>query len=311
MTTASPKTILPPRLQRGACIGLAAPSGPIINDIAPGIRMLQEAGLETIIATDIKRQDNYLAGSDSRRLEELHELFANPEVHAIMAVRGGFGCSRLLPNLDYDLIRKNPKIIIGFSDLTILLNAIQQQTGLVTFHGPLLSTIIRDGRPALEACLNTLSSPLNTDIKIAGLEIIRSGQATGPFMGGNLTCLVSMLGTPHAPNYNGAIILLEDINESAYRIDRLLTQLKFSGLLDTVAGIILGDFLDNDLRPMSDIELIWQRVLDLTNKHIPVWANFPVGHGSRNITLPIGLKALMDSNNSSLTFSNGYGVSTP
>lgn len=309
MTAAVPDTILPARLQKGDLIGLAAPAGPISNGIERGIRMLQEAGLKTTYAQDINRRDNYLAGTDTRRIQELEGLFRDPQVKAIMAVRGGFGCTRLLTGLDFSLIRQHPKILIGFSDLSVLINTVQQRTGLITFHGPVLSTIIRDGRPTLEKFLEALSTLRLPDLRLKHLEILRSGQASGPLIGGNLASLVHLLATPYEPRWQGALLFLEDINEPAYRIDRMLTQLKLAGRLDQVAGIILGEFLDNDLRPLSDIELIWQRVLDLSEEHIPVWANFPVGHGPANQPLPIGIPALMDSNSGCLKFqSNSLSV---
>ncbi len=298
--TVATKPFQPSPLKKGDYIGIAAPSGPITT-ISPAIRMLQDAGLQTIISSDIERRDNYLAGSDNRRIEELHDLFRNPQVKAIWAARGGFGCARIIADLDYDLIKRNPKIIIGFSDLTVLLNTIQKKTGLITFHGPVLSTIMRDGIKALTDCLVTLSRPIPDNLKIKGLEILRPAEAKGRLIGGNLSCLLSLLGTPYEPEWQNAILLLEDINEPAYKIDRMLTQLQQAGRLEQVSGIILGDFLDNDLRTLSDIELIWQRVLDISSD-IPVWANFPMGHGTKNLILPLGLPALMDSNSGSLKF---------
>ncbi len=300
--TAATKPFLPSPLQKGDYIGIAAPSGPVTS-ISYGIRMLQDAGLQTIVSSDIARRDNYLAGTDHRRIQELHDLFRNPKVKAIWAIRGGFGCARIINGLDYDLIKQNPKIIIGFSDLTVLLNTIQQQTGLITFHGPVLSTIMRDGSEVLNDCLNTLSRPISANIKIKGLEILRPAEAEGRLVGGNLTCLLSLLGTPYEPDWQNAILLLEDINEPAYKVDRMLTQLQQAGCLDRLNGIILGDFLDNELRTLSDIELIWQRILDIST-NIPVWANFPMGHGSRNMILPLGLPVLMDSNSGNLIFLN-------
>jgi muramoyltetrapeptide carboxypeptidase len=300
--TAATELLLPSCLQKGDLIGLAAPSGPLTTDIGPGVRMLQEAGLETLASGDIDRRQDYLAGSDERRIAELHELFSNPQVKAIWAVRGGFGCTRLLAGLDYQLIRHNPKILVGFSDLTVLLNVVQRQTGLITFHGPVLSTIIRDGQTALEDCLTSLAQPRFTDIKSKQLEILRSGQAEGHLTGGNLTSLVSLLGTDYEPQWQDAILILEDINEASYKIDRLLTQLKLAGRLDQLAGIILGGFIDNDLRSINDIEVVWQRVLDLTNSQIPVWANFPISHGSPNHIIPMGTRVLMDSSTGCLKF---------
>jgi len=302
MTVATHKPLLPARLRKGDLVGIAAPSGPINADIAAGIRMLQDAGLKTIVSQDINRRQDYLAGCDSRRIEELHELFSNPQVKAIWAARGGFGCARLLANIDYQLIKQNPKILIGFSDLTLLLNTIQSKTGVVTFHGPVLSTIMRDGPTALKNCLTTLSQPRLADAKIKGLEILRPGQATGSLVGGNLTSLVSLLATPYEPGWQEALLLLEDVNEPSYKIDRMLTQLKLAGRLDQIGGVILGDFLDNTLNSLGDIELIWQRVLELTADKVPVWANFPVGHGPKNLTWPIGSRVLMDSYSGCLKF---------
>ncbi|NOX25905.1 MAG: LD-carboxypeptidase [Deltaproteobacteria bacterium] len=300
--SAATKPLLPIRLQRGDYIGLAAPSGPLTDDITAGLRMLRDTGLNAVVSQDIDRRHNYLAGPDKRRIAELHELFRNPRIKAIWAVRGGFGCTRIIADLDYQLIKQNPKILIGFSDLTILLNTIHRQTGLITFHGPVLSTIIRDGQTALTDCLTALSLPRPPDFNIKGLEILRSGQAAGPIIGGNLTSMVSLLGTPYEPYWPESLLLLEDINEPAYKVDRMLTQLKLAGRLERIRGIILGDFLDGNSRPLGDIELIWQRVLEITAPNIPVWANFPVGHGPENRIMPIGSQVLMDSNTGCLKF---------
>jgi len=298
MTVAMPEHCLyPPLLKKGDTIGLAAPAGPIREDVLrQGLQLLRDCGVKRVKhAPDICRRDNYLAGSDHRRLEELHDLWDDDEVKAILAVRGGYGCARLLNQLDFDLIRRKPKIFVGFSDLTILINVIHHRTGLVTFHGPMLSTLARDGRPALESMLNELSVHAQANVKIKGLEILRPGQAQGPLIGGNLTCLAQLLATPYEPAWAGAILLLEDINEPAYRVDRLLTQLSLSGRLDLVAGVILGDFLDSDSHSISDLDLVWQRTVEPTPGHVPVWGNFPVGHGCRNLILPVGRTVKMDS----------------
>jgi muramoyltetrapeptide carboxypeptidase len=297
MTAATHKQGLrPPQLHKGDAIALAAPAGPIAEEIIrSGLELLRECGIKNVkYAADICRHDNFLAGSDQRRLEELHQLWDDDEVKAILAVRGGYGCARLLPGLDFDLIRNKPKILVGFSDLTILLNTIHQRTGLVTFHGPMLSTLVRDGKQSLLAMLNELTVHAQERITPKGLEILRPGSAQGPLMGGNLTCLSQLLATPYEPAWPGAILLLEEINEPAYRVDRLLTQLSLAGRLEGLAGVILGEFTGSDNQPMAALELVWQRVLELTPEEIPVWANFPCGHGPRNILLPIGRTVLMD-----------------
>ena len=303
MPIAAPKKCLfPPLLKRGDTIGLAAPAGPIKEEVLrQGLELLWACGLKKVkVAPDICRQQNYLAGSDSRRLEELHHLWEDDEVKAILAVRGGYGCARILPQLDFELIARKPKLLIGFSDLTILLNVIHHQTGLVTFHGPMLSTLVRDGRSQLEAMFNELTVHGQENLTIKGLEILRPGEAEGPLIGGNLTCLAQLLATPYEPHWQGAILLLEEINEPAYKVDRLLTQLSLAGHLDRVVGIILGEFLDSDCHTINDLDLIWQRTLELTPETIPVWANFPAGHGPRNILLPIGRPVRMDSGTGTL-----------
>ncbi len=296
------KTITPPALRRGDHIALIAPSGPLNSDINIGIQWLRDAGLRVVCPADIRRRQNYLAGADSKRLNELHNCFSDANIKAVMAVRGGFGSARLLPLIDFELLKKNPKILFGFSDLTALLNAITSRTGLITWHGPMLSTIIRDGRAALDNCLKAFASRRPAPLKPKGLEIIRPGQAAGRLMGGNLTTLVHLLATPYEPDWQQAILFIEDINEPAYRVDRLLTHLHQAGRLEQVGGVILGGFLNNDLRSLADIELIWQRTLELTGDKVPVWANFPVGHGVDNVALPVGASVSMDSGAGVLRF---------
>lgn len=295
----------PPRLRKGDTIGLAAPAGPIKEEILRlGLQLLRDNKIKVKYAEDICRKEYYLAGSDQRRLEEFNHLWDDDEVKAILAVRGGYGCARLLTQLDFDLIRRKPKMLLGFSDLTILLNAIHQQTGLVTYHGPMLSTLARDGNQALISMLNELSVHAQKEVRIKGLEILRPGQAQGRLIGGNLACLAQLLATPYEPEWAGAILLLEDINESAYQIDRYLTQLSLAGRLDSLAGVILGDFLDSAMSSIPDLDLIWRRTLDLTAEHIPVWANFPAGHGNRNILMPIGCTVGMDSSRGVLSLAD-------
>jgi len=296
------QSIKPPVLKKGDSIGIIAPAGPVAPEvIAQGTSLLQGFGLEVSYCVDIIELNNYLAGSDERRLKEFHKLWADPGITAIIAARGGFGTSRIIEHLDYDLIGQRPKILIGFSDLTIMLNTIFQKTGLITFHGPMLCTLLRDEAGRSEI-FNQLSRPCLEEIKARPLEILRGGSAEGTLIGGNLTCFQHLTGTGCMPECKGAILFIEDINEPAYQIDRTLTHLKMIGLLDRFSGIILGQFLDSDLQLQPDYELIWQRVLELTADNIPVWADFPVGHGRKNQILPIGIKAVMDSNAGILRF---------
>jgi len=293
------KSISPAPLKKGETIGIIAPAGPV-NDreaFAAGARLIEEMGFRIKHRPDIFRKDGYLAGSDQERLAELHALFADPEVKALVAARGGYGCLRLLADLDFALIRANPKMLIGFSDLTVLHAAIGKQTGLVTLHGPMLATLARGDRETRESFFRWLSGCPETKIKARGLEILRGGDAAGRLLPGNLACLCHLLATPWEPDWQGAILVLEDIGEPPYRLDRLLTQLAVAGKLKGIAGLILGDFGESEAS-----ETVWRRALELLPENIPVWGNFPCGHGSRNLTLPLGAEARLDSSAGVLAF---------
>jgi muramoyltetrapeptide carboxypeptidase len=288
------EAILPPFLKKGDTIAIAAPAGPVHNEeeFARGLDILAGMGFKTQYRPDVLRRDGYLAGNDRLRLAELHDFWQDREVRAIMAARGGYGCLRLLPGLDWDLIRRQPKILIGFSDLTVLLCALEQQTGLVTFHGPMLTTLGRSDRESLESLGNLLLGRPQREIKTKKLEILQKGRARGRLLAGNLTCLSHLLGTPFEPDWQDRILVLEDIGEAPYRIDRLLTQLKIAGRLERIAGLVLGSFDQCG----DDVEPIWNRATELLAKrNIPIWANFPSGHNSSNRILPLGITAEMDS----------------
>ncbi len=296
---ATSKPILAAPLKKGDTIGIIAPAGPVRNesDFSAGLKMLTDLGFKTRYRNDILRQNGFLAGTDQERLAELHELWRDPEIHAILAVRGGYGCLRLLPDLDVTLIRRQPKMLIGFSDLTVLLSTVQQKTGLITFHGPMLTTLPKSDRDSQESFFNLLTGRSMPEIKVKGLEILKGGQARGRLLPGNLTSLTHLIGTPYEPDWRDTILVLEDIGEAPYRIDRLLTHLWAAGKLEQIAGLILGDF-----DQCGDVELIWQRALELlAHRHIPIWANFPCGHGGRNRILPVGAQAELDSSSGRLT----------
>ncbi|MFA7346719.1 MAG: LD-carboxypeptidase [Desulfurivibrionaceae bacterium] len=296
---ATSKPILAAPLKKGDTIGIIAPAGPVRNesDFSAGLKMLDDLGFKTRHRNDILRQNGFLAGTDQERSAELHELWRDPEVRAILAVRGGYGCLRLLPDLDVTLIRQQPKMLIGFSDLTVLLSTVQQKTGLITFHGPMLTTLPKSDRDSQESFFNLLTGRSMPEIKVKGLEILKGGQARGRLLPGNLTSLIHLIGTPYEPDWRDAILVLEDIGEAPYRIDRLLTHLWAAGKLEQIAGLILGDF-----DQCGDVELIWQRALELlAHRPIPIWANFPCGHGDRNRILPVGAQAQLDSSSGRLT----------
>ncbi len=292
--------ILPPRLERGDTIGLPAPAGPIRDQeqFAAGVRLLKEMGFAVKFDRDIFRRDGYLAGDDARRAAEFNAMWADREVKAMLAVRGGYGSLRMVDGVDMELVRRHPKIIAGFSDITVLLCAIRRATGLVTFHGPTVSTLAAGSRESVEALFATLAAPRPPEpLRAPRLEILAGGSARGRLLGGNLTNLVHLLGTPHELDWQGAIVFLEDVGEAPYRVDRLLTHLKAAGRLNGLAGLLLGSFTD-----CGATESIWQRVLEIVGDAIPVWANLPVGHGPDNHTLPLGVTVEMDGATGTLRF---------
>ena len=301
---APPPLILPAPVYPGDIIGLVAPAGSIVNqnNLEKGIQFLKDAGYKVKFHRDFRNTDGYLAGPDNERTDEFNSLWSDPEVKAIIAARGGYGSLRMLDDLDLEQIRLNPKIFIGFSDLTVLLTAILKNTGLLTFHGPVVTTLDSIDEHSKKSFLDTLAGNFVKYIKPDRLTIVRPGNAEGMLLGGNLTTLAHLLATPYELSWQGAILFIEDIGESPYRLDRLLTHLSKAQKLDDLSGLILGTFTEDDRTESPDLEkCICDRILELIgNKNIPIWADFPVGHGSRNLTMPLGARVKMDSENSTL-----------
>lgn len=291
MSNTSKIPILPPRLRRGDTIGLIAPAGPIRRpeDFACGCGILRDLGFNLKQCRPVPDHDNYLAACDDERAAELNKLWADPEVKAIMAVRGGYGCLRMLSGVDLDLIRRTPKILLGFSDITALLAMIGRDTGLVSLHGPVVTSLANADRASVLALGLALTSNKLDPISSPGLEKLCPGTAKGRLIGGNLTTLCHLIGTPFEPLWQDTILLLEDVGEAPYRIDRMLSQLRAAGRLNEVRGIILGRFTD-----CGNEEDIWHIAHDILHGlSIPIWAGFPVGHGPDNLTLPLGIDVMM------------------
>lgn len=247
--------ILPEVLKPGDTVGIIAPASSFPPERIPKTEANMTAlGLKVKWSKNLHAQNGYLAGKDKQRLKDIHKMFKDPEVKAIWCIRGGYGCSRLLPDLDYDLIKENPKVLIGYSDVTALLNAIHQRTGLVCFHGPVGSSTFSDYtlsnvRRMLFEPLGqqsiSLSSEQHKEVE-PGFETysIRNGKATGRLVGGNLSLLAAMTGTQHQIEVKDRLLFIEDVGEKPYRIDRMLTQLRQALPLEEAAGILLGVFAD-------------------------------------------------------------------
>ena len=293
------RPILPPRLRRGDTIGLVCPAGPVreVARLQAGIRLIVDQGFAVKLSGPVEPREGYLADTDEQRAAHLHRLWADEEVRAILAVRGGYGCLRLAGLLDWELLARTPKWLIGFSDVTLLLNTLFHRCGLVSVHGPVATSLARSDEQSLVSLFTLLTGTLEERIRPRGLEELRGGTGRGPLVGGNLTTLVHLLGTPWDHSWDGCILLLEDTNEPLYRLDRMLTQLALAGRFERLAGLILGDF---DLAGTDSLaglrlrEAVWARVLELVGPGFPVWADFPAGHRTANLALPIGMEAVLE-----------------
>jgi len=293
------KPILPPRLRRGDTIGLFCPAGPLRDPgrLQAGIKLIEDLGFAVKLRGPVEFGQGYLADSDERRAEHMHGLWNDEEVRAILAIRGGYGCLRMIERLDWELFRRLPKFLVGFSDVTVLLNNLVDRAGLVALHGPMVSTLARSGEQGVVSLFSLLTGEFEERIKPKGVEILRGGTGRGRLVGGNLTTLVHLLATPWESAWEDCILVLEDTGESLYRLDRMLTHLAQAGRLQRLAGLVLGDF-DTGVDELANLRLqeeVWARVLELAPPGYPIWARFPLGHRERNLTLPMGMEAVLDS----------------
>ena len=295
--------IKPPPLVPGDTIAVFAPAGAYRDEesFAAGIRILREMGFRVKWPRDMWPGDGHFAATDRERADELHRLMADGETCALIALRGGYGSQRLLPLLDFNALRQYPKYLIGFSDITVLLNQLVDRCSLICLHGPTLCSLVETEAEALKSLYASLTGHGLTTIRPRHLEVLCDGTASGIVKGGNLSNLVCLLGTPYDISWDGAIILLEDINEPPHSIDRMLTQLALAGKFDQVAGLLLGDFTQGKERGAEDAairytEMVWQRVKVLVGKHgIPVWGGLGFGHCPNNYPFFLGTAMTMDS----------------
>jgi len=298
--------LLAKALVKGDLIALTAPAGALSNEssIERIEKRMKELGFKTIRGKSLTEREGYLAGTDENRAKEINEFFENKDVKAILTMRGGWGCARILDLLDYDLIKKNPKVIMGFSDITSLIIGIYQKTGLITFHGPTGSSSWKEysTKNVFKTLVNgekyILENP--SDYK-QDLETLSPGKAYGELMGGNLTVVVSLIGTPYEPDWNQKILFLEDTDEEPYRIDRMLWQLKLAGVFKKVNGIVLGGFTkcepEEPEKSFSLNEVFEQHFKDIS---IPVYKGAAFGHILPKFNLPIGVLAEINADNKTI-----------
>ena len=297
----------PPRLRAGQTVGLIAPSSNVMEnqDIGFAIDILKSFGFKVKTGQHLYERHGYLAGEDQARAADVNAMFKDPDVDAIFCLRGGYGSPRILPYLDYASIAKHPKVIIGYSDVTALLNAIYTQTGMVTFHGPIAAqnftdyTLSQFKQVLFDAQAATIAAPPAFETAEGRAErdnritVITPGVAEGKLIGGNLSLMVKLVGTPYEPDYRGNILILEDVSEAPYRIDGMITHLKLAGKLQQLAGIAFGKCSDCEIDGNS---LSIEQVLNdhLQPLGIPVIRGLMIGHIDDLATIPIGVRARLD-----------------
>lgn len=285
--------IKPKRLLQGARIGVVNPAYWLEPErLQRAVAVFEKLGYELVPGRSTTLKQNIYAGSPEERAADVMAMFSDTSIDAIVCARGGYGGNRVMPLLDYALIRANPKIFIGYSDTTGSLTSIAQRSGLVTFHGPMLSTFGEHTIDYNLECLqNILSGQTNLEIRspdACKARTLRPGKAHGPLWGGNLALVSSFLGTNEQIDTSGAILFLEDINEDLYKLDRMLLHLKNSGSLDRISGLVIGEMLNMTDTKTPFGKTVDEIVMDVCGDlGIPIISNFPCGHGDYQVTLPV------------------------
>jgi muramoyltetrapeptide carboxypeptidase len=294
--------IKPPALRPGDTVGVVAPAAAIEAEfLERGVNVLSGLGFRVKVSKHVLSRSGILAGDDRDRASELIAYFADPEVRAVFSTRGGYGSGRLLPLLDFEAIARSPKIFMGFSDLTFILNAMVERAQMVCFHGPMIGPSLGLSGRSLDHLMRLLRGD-GGPVELEAREVVRPGLAEGEVLGGCLSVVVAMLGTPYAPNFDGKILFLEDTGEKAYRIDRMLVQLKQAGVFGRVAGIVFGGMPAPE-GSEQERQLIKGFIAEETaDLGCPVLAGIEAGHGTENLAFPFGLRASLDSRTLKLAF---------
>jgi muramoyltetrapeptide carboxypeptidase len=299
--------IRPPRLRPGDGVAVVAPSGPVFaEDFAAGARVLSARYQLRYDPSTLLAATGFLAGPDDQRLAALLQAVRDPEARAIFMGRGGHGLLRIAHRIDPALLRQHPKLIVGFSDGTVLLAA-AARASVAAIHGPVVTQLGRLPAGDHAALFSLLESPAPAGL-CAGLEMLRPGQAAGPLLGGNLEVFSRLLGTGLLPNLDGALLFLEEVGERPYRVDRLLCHLELAGVFARIAGIVVGDLVactepdDSRVASPSVVEVVRERLGRLP---IPVAIGAPIGHGERNRALPHAVRAELDASRGTLTSLDG------
>lgn len=303
--------VRPEKLKRGDRAGIIAPaSPPDLDRLKKAVPFFEEAlGLELVFGRNIERQYGYLAGRDEERANDLMDMFLDPDIKAIFCACGGYGTARIADLLDYEVIKKNPKIFWGYSDITYLHTAIRQRAGLVTFHGPMLASDVgkKEVHPLTKQSFKQLFSgdELCYTEELSGLDVLVEGKAEGELIGGNLCLITSSLGTKNEIDMDGKVLFIEDVHEEPRNIDRYLNQLWNAGKLQSIAGLVVGDFSDGE--PQRQKTLTLEEVLDHYTGLIgkPAMSGFMIGHCDPHFAIPLGTTAVIDTAKKELRIESG------
>ena len=298
----------PKRLNQGDKVGVVAPAGPVDREIlGKGLGVLRRMGFCPVLAEHIHAKDRYLAGTDAQRTNDLHDFFRNPDIKGIFCARGGYGVNRILSRLDSSIIRKNPKVLVGSSDITLLILFLVQSCSLITFHGPMVAgNFGRYPMAKSKRQFGEILSGKKTGKRLTakGAIVFRPGIAEGKVIGGCLTLLCRSLGTPWEVKTRNKILFLEDVNEPLYKIDGMLWHLKQAGKFKGIRGIVFGEMVN--CLPHRKTGGSFKEILKdvFVSGSFPILINFPSGHGREMLTFPIGVEARLDTKLKTLEFKN-------
>jgi muramoyltetrapeptide carboxypeptidase len=289
----APVALWPPPAEPGDLVAVAAPASPVDRRLlADGVRLLTEAGYRVQVGPEATQTRPWGEAADRERARAFLAAWDDPQVKAVIGARGGYGSFKTLRHLDPGLLRQRPKRLVGFSDLTALLLFCQAKAGVMAFHGPTVAHLPALTPAAREDFFRWLAASAPEPRTFEGLTVLHAGTAAGPLLGGNLTTLCHLVGTPFMPRLAGAILFLEDHNEAPYRLDRLLHHLLLAGCLEGITGVVLGAFTNSAGDAALALEVMAQALAPLG---VPVLAGLPVGHQPDNFTLPLGALACLDS----------------
>jgi len=309
------RIVKPKRLSEGDTVGVVLPASATFEaeDLVIARETLELLGFKVVFGAHVSDRHGYFAGRDQDRADDLNRMFADDRIAGIVCYTGGWGSPRVLPYLDYDLIARKPKVLIGYSDITALLNAIHQRTGLVTFHGPVASSsfepyslenfrkVLMNPEPA-GVLASPPKKPADLVDRVNRVLRLHPGKATGRLIGGNLTLLASLMGTPYELESEGAIVFAEDVREEVYRIDRMLTQLALGGKFATMAGFAFGRCTDCRATTFSLEDVLRDR---FGPGPAPAVSGLSFGHIEQKLTIPIGVRATLDADAGTLTVDEG------